>query len=159
MEWRLMRVHEFRSEVWLPRSRDEIFTFFSDASNLDVITPPWLHFRTTTPAPIETRSGALIDYEIRLRGFPIRWRTKITVWEPPTRFVDQQIRGPYRKWIHEHTFEERDGGTLVRDRVQYAVPFDFLVHRWLVRPDIQRIFTYRTAKLREYFGRQRAHQK
>ena len=159
MEWRLMRVHEFRSEVLLPRLRDEIFAFFSDASNLDAITPPWLHFRTSTPGPIEMRRGALIDYQIRLRGFPMRWRTKIIVWEPPTRFVDEQVRGPYRKWIHEHTFEERDGGTLVRDRVRYAVPFDSFLHPWLVRPDIERIFTYRTDKLRQYFGRKMTDQR
>ena len=149
-----MTMHEFESELWLPRPREEVFAFFSDASNLDAITPPWLHFRTTTPTPIEMRSDTLIDYKLRLRGVPIRWRTKITVWEPPTCFVDQQIRGPYRTWIHEHKFEERDGGTLVRDRVRYAVPFDLFAHRWLVRPDIERIFAYRTDKLRQCFGMQ-----
>jgi ligand-binding SRPBCC domain-containing protein len=147
-----MSIHQFESELWLPRPREEVFAFFSDASKLDEITPPWLHFRTSTPAPIDMRTGALIDYKLRVRGFPMRWRTKITVWEPPIRFVDEQIRGPYRMWIHEHTFEERDEGTLVRDRVRYAVPFDSFVHRWFVRPDIERIFRYRTKKLREYFG-------
>ena len=145
-----MRIHQFESELWLPRLRDEVFAFFSDASNLEVIAPPWLHFQTITPAPIEMRSGALIEYSLRLRGFPMRWRTKIKVWEPPKRFVDEQIRGPYRKWIHEHTLEERDGGTVVRDRVRYAVPFDLFVHRWVVRPDIERIFKYRTEKVLEY---------
>ena len=81
----------------------------------------------------------------------MRWRTRINVWEPPRRFVDEQIRGPYRTWIHEHTFEERDGGTLVGDRVRYAMLFDLFVHRWLVRPDIERIFRYRTKKLLEYW--------
>ena len=147
-----MTIHQFESELWLPRSREEVFAFFSDPSKLDAITPPWLHFRTTTPGPIEMRSAALIDYKLRLRGFPMRWRTKIKVWEPPIRFVDEQIRGPYRMWIHEHTFEERDGGTLVRDRVRYAIALDLFVHRWLVRPDIERIFRFRTEKLREYFG-------
>jgi len=147
-----MNVHQFQSELWLPRSRDEVFGFFSDPSNLDAITPPYLHFQTITPAPIEMCAGALIDYKLRLRGIPMRWRTRINVWEPPTRFVDEQIHGPYRMWIHEHTFKERDGGTLVCDRVRYAVPFDLFVHRWLVRPDIERIFRYRTEKLREFWG-------
>lgn len=150
-----MRVHEFKSEVWLPRGREEIFAFFSNASNLDAITPDWLLFRTLTPPPIEMRNGALIDYKLRLRGLPMRWRTKITMWEPPSRFVDEQIRGPYRQWIHEHTFADRDGGTLVRDRVRYAVPFDLLVHRWLVRRDIERIFRHRTEKLRQCLGCQK----
>lgn len=146
-----MRIHQIESELWLPRPRAEVFAFFSDASNLDAITPPWLHFRTITPAPTEMRAGALIDHQLRLRGIPMRWRTKINVWQPPTRFVDEQIRGPYRRWIHEHTFEERDGGTLVRDRIRYAVSFDLFVHRWLVRPDIERILRYRKERLLELF--------
>ena len=146
-----MRLRQFETELWLPRPRAEIFEFFSDAANLDAITPPWLDFRTLTPTRIDMRVGALIDYKLRMRGFPMRWRSKITAWEPPARFVDEQIRGPYRQWIHEHTFEDRQGGTLVRDRVRYAVPFDFLVHAWLLRPDIERIFAYRAHKLRERF--------
>jgi len=84
------------------------------------------------------REGVLIDYRLRVRGVPLRWRTRINVWQPPHRFVDEQIHGPYRQWIHEHTFEVRDGGTLARDVVHYAVPLDFLVHRWLVLPDIEK---------------------
>lgn len=147
-----MRIHEFEAEVWLPRPRNEIFNFFADATNLDSITPPWLSFRTLTPAPIEIGNGTLLDYKLRVRGFPLRWRSKITEWKPPHRFVDEQIRGPYRRWIHEHTFAERDGGTVMRDRVRYALRFDFLVHAWLVRPEIERIFAYRMHKVRERFG-------
>ena len=147
-----MRIHQFEAELCLPQRRDEVFAFFADAANLEAITPPWLNFSTITPAPIRMHAGTLIDYKLRLRGFPMRWRTKITEWEPPVRFVDEQIRGPYRQWIHEHSFEEPDGGTLVRDRVRYAVPFDFLVHRWLVRPDLERIFAYRGQMLRARFG-------
>lgn len=147
-----MRIHQFEAELWLPQQRDEVFVFFADAANLGAITPPWLNFSTITPAPIRMHAGTLIDYKLRLRGFPMRWRTKIITWEPPVRFVDEQIRGPYRQWIHEHSFEERDGGTLVRDRIRYAVPFDFLVHRWLVRQDIERIFAYRGQMLRARFG-------
>lgn len=146
-----MRIREFKSELWLPLKPEELFPFFADAGNLDELTPPWLNFRIVTPRPIEMRAGALIDYRLRVRGLPLRWRTRINVWQPPHRFVDEQIRGPYRLWVHEHTFEVRDGGTLARDQVRYAVPFDWLLHRWLVRPDIEEIFSFRTEALRNRF--------
>ncbi|MGE5207767.1 MAG: SRPBCC family protein [Alphaproteobacteria bacterium] len=148
-----MATHEFNSEIWLPHPVEEVFAFFSNPANLDSITPPWLRFRMVTPGPIEMRAGTLLDYRLRIRGFPVRWRSKITTWKPPSRFVDEQIRGPYRLWIHEHDFEARDGGTLVRDHVRYAVPFDWLVHRLLVRPDVERIFAYRTESLQRRFAR------
>ncbi len=98
------------------------------------------------------REGMLIDYRLRVRGLPLRWRTRISAWQPPHRFVDEQLRGPYRLWIHEHTFEPRNGGTLARDLVRYAVPFDALLHRWFVRPDIERIFQFRAAELKRRFA-------
>jgi ligand-binding SRPBCC domain-containing protein len=146
-----MRIRTFEAEQWLPRPLDEVFTFFSDAANLDALTPSWVNFGIVTPSPIRMHAGALIDYRLRVRGIPIRWRTRITKWDPPHRFVDDQLHGPYRLWHHEHEFEPKDGGTLVRDRVRYAVLFDFLVHRFLVRPDMQKIFAYRQKKLRELF--------
>jgi ligand-binding SRPBCC domain-containing protein len=146
-----MRIHEFHSEVWLPRPPQEVFPFFADARNLETLTPPWLNFKILTPAPIAMQEGTLIDYRLRVRGFPVHWRTRINLWDPPNHFVDEQLRGPYRQWIHEHTFESKDGGTLARDHVQYAVPFDFLVYRWLVRPDIEKIFQYRAAELARHF--------
>jgi ligand-binding SRPBCC domain-containing protein len=147
-----MKVREFNSELWLPLSPEELFPFFAEADNLDAITPPWLNFRIVTPPPIAMRAGTLIDYKLRVRGLPLRWRTLIKEWQPPHRFVDEQVRGPYRQWIHTHTFEPRDGGTLARDVVHYAVPFDFLTHRWLVRPDIDKIFAFRQEALRQRFG-------
>jgi ligand-binding SRPBCC domain-containing protein len=147
-----MKVRHFASELWLPRPRDEVFAFFSDARNLDAITPPWVHFRMLSAGPVEMKVGALIDYKLKVRGIPIRWRTKITEWQPPVRFVDEQLRGPYRLWVHEHEFESHDGGTLVRDRIRYAVPFDFLVHSLFVRRDVASIFAYRTETLLRRFG-------
>ena len=147
-----MRIREFQCELWLPLPPDELFPFFADAGNLDAITPPWLHFRIVTPHPIEMRAGALIDYKLRVRGVPLRWRTLIREWNPPHSFIDEQIRGPYRQWVHRHTFEPKDGGTLARDIVHYAVPFDFIAHRLLVRPDIEKIFAYRQEALRKKFG-------
>ncbi len=110
-----MKIFTFTTQLWLPRRRDEVFAFFADAHNLQILTPDWLNFKILTPRPIAMRAGALIDYKLRLRGIPIRWRTKITEWQPPFSFQDEQLRGPYRQWIHRHWFEEKDGGTLCRD--------------------------------------------
>jgi ligand-binding SRPBCC domain-containing protein len=142
-----MNVHTFTSEVWLPGSPAEIFEFFSDAHNLERLTPPWLRFEIVTPGPIHLQSGALIDYRIRFRGIPLRWRTRILDWEPPWRFTDEQIKGPYRQWLHEHTFQSQDGGTVCRDHVRYAVYGGSFVNRLFVRPDIKKIFAYRTERL------------
>lgn len=147
-----MRVHEYQSKLWLPRPPKEIFHFFADAANLDAITPAWLHFRITTPQPVAMREGTLIDYNLRVRGLPLRWRTRINVWQPSHCFVDEQISGPYRLWIHEHRFDSCDGGTVVRDHVRYAVALDWLVHRWFVRRDIEQIFLFRAGALQRRFA-------
>lgn len=143
--------HLFSSELWLPQPRATVFPFFANAQNLEAITPPFIRFTVLTPAPIEMRQGTLIDYRLRVRGFPVRWRTLISTWEPPFRFVDEQLRGPYRQWIHEHTFEEHDGGTLMTDRVRYKVPGGALINRLFVRDDVKRIFEFRRQKLLELF--------
>ncbi len=147
-----MRIHTFTQEQWLPQPRGEIFSFFADARNLEAITPPWVGFQILTPEPIAMKVGAIIDYRIRLHGFSLRWRTEITAWSPSDLFVDEQRRGPYRRWIHTHRFADRDGGTLCLDEVEYAVPGGALVNRWLVRPDIARIFAYRRQVLAGRFG-------
>ena len=143
---------QLETELWLPHRRDEVFHFFADAFNLETLTPPWLKFEVLTPRPIVMHVGLQIDYRLRLRGLPLRWRSEITAWEPPGRFVDEQRRGPYRAWIHEHTFEERDGGTLARDRVQYAVIGGQLVNHLFVRRDVEKIFHFRREKLQELFA-------
>jgi ligand-binding SRPBCC domain-containing protein len=147
-----MKIHTFTQEQWLPRSREEVFPFFADARNLEAITPPWVGFQILTPGPIEMTVGAIIDYRIRLHGIPLRWRTEITAWSPLDHFVDEQRRGPYRRWVHTHRFVPRDGGTLCLDHVEYAVPGGGLVNRWLVRPDIERIFAFRRGVLDQRFG-------
>jgi ligand-binding SRPBCC domain-containing protein len=148
-----MKMREFQTELWLPLPPEGLFPFFADAANLQALTPPWLHFEILTPQPIAMREGTLIDYRLRVHGLPLRWRTRINVWQPPHRFVDEQTRGPYRQWIHAHTFEPHDGGTLARDVVRYAVPFDCIAHRWLVRPDVEKIFAFRQEALRARFDR------
>ncbi len=150
-----MRVRTLTTELWLPRPIGEVFDFFSDAHNLDVLTPPWLHFRILTPRPIAMGAGTIIEYRLRWRGLTLSWRTEVPVWQPPYRFVDRQVRGPYRQWVHEHTFEERDGGTLMRDTVDFAVPGGLIepaLARLIVAPDVRRIFAYRRQKMRERFG-------
>lgn len=141
----------------IPLDRDRVFSFFSNAANLEAITPPWVGFEILTPQPIEMHEGALIDYRIRLHGLPLRWRTRITVWEPPYRFVDEQMRGPYTLWRHEHRFESVPEGTLMTDHIQYRIALDWmpgasLVHRFLVRPDLERIFAYRQTALMQALG-------
>lgn len=147
-----MTIHVFETELWLPRPREKVFPFFADARNLELITPPWLNFHILTPGEIPMRAGAIIDYQLRIRGFPVRWRTEITDWNPPVSFCDEQRRGPYRLWRHGHTFEEKDGGTLCRDRVEYAVPGGVLVHRLFVRREVETIFDYRAEALKRHFA-------
>jgi ligand-binding SRPBCC domain-containing protein len=124
----------------------------ADPRNLERLTPDWLHFEILTPAEINLRQGALLDYRLRLRGIPLRWQSEISVWEPPQRFVDRQTKGPYSLWVHEHTFKEQNGGTVVVDRVEYAVPGGRLVDRFFVAPDLKRIFQYRHQVLEELFN-------
>ncbi len=147
-----LREYQLECELLLPGTPAQVFPFFADAFNLQQITPPWLHFQVLTPAPIAMAPGTLIDYRLKLHGLPLRWRTRISVWEPPFRFIDEQIRGPYRRWIHEHTFEPVGTQTRCRDRVSYAVPGGALVHRLFVQRDVQRIFDYRQQRLRELFA-------
>jgi hypothetical protein len=133
----------------LPGPPDAVFPFFADALNLERITPPWLGFRVVTGGPIAMGPGALIEYRLRLHRVPVRWLTRIEVWEPPLRFVDAQLRGPYRTWRHEHRFEAAPGdGTLMRDRVEYELPLGALgrlAHGLFVRRDLERIFDHRRA--------------
>jgi ligand-binding SRPBCC domain-containing protein len=129
----------------------QVFDFFADAFQLETITPPCLRFSVQTPPPIEMRAGTLIDYRLRLHGLPNRWRSKISEWEPPFHFVDEQVRGPYRYWHHLHAFEEIDGATLVRDIVHYDVRLDFVLHTLLVRRDLRRIFEFRRETMSRIF--------
>ena len=145
----------YATELWLPQPPEEIFPFFAEARNLQRITPPWLKFEVLTAAPILMRTGTLIDYRLKVHGVPLRWRTEIAEWVPPHRFVDTQVRGPYRLWYHTHTFEARDGGTLCGDRVRYRAPGGGLIHWLFVRRDVERIFAYRQERLVAIFGANR----
>lgn len=151
-----MTVHVLTREQSLPGSPDTVFPFFAAARNLEAITPPWLGFHVVTPEPIAMAPGTLIEYRLRLRGIPLRWRTRIAEWEPGRRFVDEQLSGPYALWHHTHEFRPApaaDGApprTVMRDTVRYALPLGplgELAHRLLVRRDLDRIFDFRAAEV------------
>ncbi len=140
-----IHILERRQRLEVPIER--AFAFFADARNLEAITPPWLGFEVTTPGEIEMREGALISYRLKLHGVPVRWRTRIETWEPPRRFVDVQLSGPYAVWHHTHSFEAvGDDAVWIGDLVRYAIPFGplgKLAERLFVGRDVERIFDYR----------------
>lgn len=144
--WRL------HSEVRLPRPVDEVFPFFAEAHNLNLITPERVRFQILTPGKIEMAVGTLIDYRIRIRGVPVRWRTRISEWDPPRGFTDEQIRGPYLWWVHRHRFLPDGNETIATDVVDYGVPGGALVHAAMVGRDVRHIFEFRERRMLEIFG-------
>jgi ligand-binding SRPBCC domain-containing protein len=148
-----VRSHVFEQHQRLELPAPHAFAFFSDARNLEAITPPWLRFAVLHAGPIEMRPGALIDYRLTLHGLPLRWRTRIAVWEPPAKFVDVQVEGPYAQWEHTHTFAPAgERAVVIGDRVRYALPLGPLgaiAHRLFVRRDVERIFAFRRRALAE----------
>jgi len=150
-----MSEHILEREQIIKRPIKEVFDFFADAVNLEKITPPELKFHITTPQPIDVRKGTLIDYELRLRGIPIKWKTEITQWNPPFSFVDTALKSPYKQWIHLHTFEEgKSNETIMRDKVRYRLPFEPLgdLAHWYVKKELKYIFDYRYKVIEEKFG-------
>ena len=148
-----MRLYYLEQEQWLLRPIEEVFAFFSRPENLPFITPPWLDFRIVEN-PESLEAGSLIRYRMAWHGVPVRWTSEIVVWEPPNRFVDRQLSGPYALWNHEHRFLRREGGTLLRDFVTYALPFGiagWLAQSLLVRRDLKRTFDFRAESMRERF--------
>lgn len=141
-----------QTSLFVPRPVPEVFAFFADAANLQRITPPWVDFHIETPSPIAMHAGALIDYRLKVHGVPIRWRTGITDWHPPHRFVDTQLKGPYWRWVHTHRFREAPGGTFVEDDVDYAVPGGWLVDRLMVQRDLRAIFLHRQRAILDAFS-------
>ena len=147
--------HELLMEQWVPRPIDEAFAFFGNAQNLELLTPPHLRFKVLGSSTESLQAGTLIDYKLQLHGIPFRWQSLIAEWNPSTHFSDTQLRGPYKKWHHTHTFIEQDGGTLIRDHALYRLPFGVLgdaVAYFFVKKDLDKIFRYRFDKVRELFG-------
>ena len=150
-----MKVHRFACSSTLAHPRDRVFPFFAAAENLERITPPELRFRIVSDTPIDLREGTLIRYRLRLLGVPFEWLTRIAVWNPPYEFVDEQLRGPYRQWIHRHTFSDSAGGTRMDDVVDYALPLYPLgeVASPLVAAQVRRIFAYRASVIERLLAR------
>ncbi len=147
------KTHILRRETFIPSSLDRVFDFFSRAENLNRITPPWLHFKIRNRTPIQMEEGTLIDYTLRLKGFPVRWRSQITRWDPPRSFEDTQVEGPYTIWVHHHLFRAENSGTVMQDSVEYVLPggiFEPLIH-FFVRRNLVRIFDYRENSLIKIF--------
>jgi len=145
-----MSEHIINFSQTLPLPREEVFAFYCDAANLGRITPPELEFKIITPLPIAMHQGSLIEYRLQLFGVPFHWVTEIREWNPPNSFVDAQKKGPFREWIHRHTFRETKGGTSIEDEVRYRLP-GFPVGEAafpLMKKELDRIFTYRQEMVR-----------
>ena len=150
-----MKIYTLERQQWIPQPLPEVFDFFSRVENLDRITPPWLRFRILTPLPAQVEAGSRLDYSLRLAGVPVKWRTRITVWEPGKRFVDFQERGPYALWEHSHRFLPVGDGVLMADTVRYALPLGplgELAHGLRVRSMLGQVFDYRFDQIRRRFG-------
>ena len=147
------RYRLLREQV-VPRRLDEVFAFFSQAENLEAITPEWLRFKVLRVHPKPVQQGTLIDYKLRLRGISLRWTSRIVEWEPPHKFVDLQVRGPYKLWHHTHRFAAEGESTRIADEVLYELPLGVLgrlAHWVMARRDVEKIFDYRAAKIRSLF--------
>jgi len=147
-------VHVLERTQRIPAPAAEVFRFFSDPRNLARLTPTGLRFRVRD-APGELAEGSRLEYRIRWGFLPMRWVTRITIWDPPSEFRDVQESGPYRLWHHVHRFREEPDGVEMRDRVEYALPFGplgELVHALRVRGQLEAIFDYRSRAIREIFG-------
>ena len=149
-----MNHHFLKKETLINENIINVFEFFSNAENLDLITPPHLGFKILTQLPIRMNIGTIIDYKIHLNGFPIRWKTEITKWEPPNCFEDTQVKGPYKIWVHEHLFKESNGKTIMNDNIRYLSPggiFEFIPHKFIVKKKVESIFDFRERKFKDLF--------
>ncbi|MBP2678566.1 MAG: hypothetical protein H6Q82_1631 [Deltaproteobacteria bacterium] len=152
-----MKTYRHHAVQRFPGTLQDAWAFFSDPRNLPRITPPWLSFEVLSELPARMHPGLLIEYRVRpLWGVPVKWVTEITRVAEPFLFVDEQRRGPYRHWRHEHRFRAVDGGVEMEDEVIYRLPggpFGRLAQRLLVRKRVEAIFEYRRQAVERIFGK------
>ena len=151
-----MKTYNLKFEQFIDLPIEDVFNFFSKPENLSLITPPRLKFDILTPTPLQMKEGQLIDYSLKIMYIiKLHWRTLITQYSKPYKFIDQQIKGPYSLWHHTHIFEEKDGGTLIKDDLMYAVPIGFfgqLINSIYIQYDVKSIFKYRHKILDQIFN-------
>ena len=148
------KIYTFYKEQFVPSDLDTVFEFFSRPENLEKITPSSMGFNIITPTPIDMKEGTIIDYTVKIKGVPMRWRTMITSYKKNEYFVDEQLKGPYSYWHHKHTFKEVEGGVLIIDEITYALPiqaFRLIVHPVLIKPQLNQIFNFRFQTIKDKF--------
>ena len=149
-----MQPHSLTAETKLYGTIQEVFDFFSKPENLNKVMPTALRLNILTPLPLDMKLGSLIDYRVVLSGIPFFWRTLITHWEPPYKFIDEQLKGPYVFWHHEHSFEQKEGYTLMHDKVHFLSPGGFLepvINKYFVEPKVKQIFAHRGEIFKQVF--------
>lgn len=152
----MSEVHTLIRKTLIDKNITDVFAFFGKAENLNRITPPNLGFKIVTDIPVEMKKGTIIEYKIKLNGIPFIWKSEITKWDPPFCFEDTQLKGPYKIWIHEHKFEDKDGSTLMTDTINYLSPggiFEFIPHNLIVKKKVEAIFDYRDKTIKEIFSK------
>jgi ligand-binding SRPBCC domain-containing protein len=149
-----LNLHRLHSSTTLPLPLAAVFPFFAEATNLERIMPPKLRFQVVSRGPIVIEKGTLIEYRFRKFGFPLTWLARINHWDPPHEFVDEQLRGPFKHWVHAHCFREEDGQTILEDDVVYSLPLSPLgdIAYPLVKRQVERIFEYREIAVRKIFS-------
>ncbi len=150
----LKGAHTLTVTQFIPASEQKVFDFFSEAKNLETITPPWLNFRITNCSTPKISAGTLFEYKLKVRGLPVKWKTLISTWQPNQSFTDTMLKGPYKFWDHTHEFKIVQDGILMTDKVHYKVPFgilgEFVALIW-VHSDVKTIFKYRSDTIKSLF--------
>jgi uncharacterized protein len=149
------KFHEIHLEQWIQQPIEKTYSFFKEAKNLELLTPDFLKFRVLNQSSKEIQKGAKINYCLWLRFIPFWWQSQIVDWEPNSSFSDKQLHGPYSHWFHTHEFIEKNGGTLIRDKISYRVPFGIIgdvVSSLFIKKDLEKIFSYRKKVIEEIFN-------
>ena len=151
----MIKIYKKSVTQFIDKPLDVVFSFFAKPENLRRITPSTLDFQILTPTPISMVEGTVIDYNIKVMGIRVHWRTLITSYNPPTQFVDEQTKGPYLLWIHTHTFKIKDEGVEIHDCIEYSIPLGLLgrfVHFLWIKRKLDQIFDFRRRKIEEIFN-------